>query len=83
MNGSWDIQQVLVASRQTEFRYEADAVRLAADATCAAAAERTRHQAADERTRRLSLVVPRPAAAATPTGCSGGHDSGEGQAVAA
>jgi hypothetical protein len=43
MNGSWDIQQVLVASRQANLRFEADTTRLAAAATQAASAERTRH----------------------------------------
>ncbi len=82
MTGYGDLQRQLVNSRQADLRHEADTVRLAADATFAAAAERSRHEAADERTRQLSLV-PAPAAAATPTGCSGGHESGEGHAVAA
>jgi len=43
MNGSWDIRQTLVASRQAELRHEADTTRLAATATNAASAERTRH----------------------------------------
>ncbi len=43
MNGSWDIQQALVASRQANLRDEADATRLATDATRSASAERTRH----------------------------------------
>jgi hypothetical protein len=43
MNGSWDIQRVLVASRQANLRFEADTTRLAAAATQAASAERTRH----------------------------------------
>jgi len=43
MNGSWDIQQVLVASRQASLRYEADTTRLASAAADAVSAERTRH----------------------------------------
>jgi len=42
MNGYGDLQRVLVASRQAELRHEADTTRLAADATFAASAERTR-----------------------------------------
>ena len=43
MNGFWEMQQALVASRQADLRREADTTRRAADATLAASAERTRH----------------------------------------
>jgi hypothetical protein len=48
MNGYGDLQRALVASRQAELRHEADTTRLAADATFAASAERTRHAEAGD-----------------------------------
>jgi len=86
MNGFGDLQRALVTSHQADLRSEADTTRLAADATFAAAAERTRHLMTDERTSHRSAplsLVPAPVAAATPTGCAGGHESSKGQAVAA
>jgi len=63
MSGSWEIQRVLVASRQADLRHEAETTRIAADATLAASAERTRH-AAEADTTRLMVATPRAAVAA-------------------
>lgn len=62
MNGSWDIQQALVASRQAELRHEADTTRLAATATNHASAERTRHAETGD-TEGHMVVAPRAIAA--------------------
>ena len=68
MNGSWDVQQALVASRQANLRYEADTTRLATDATLAAAEERTRHsEAADANTHGHMVGAPRAIAATQAT----------------
>jgi hypothetical protein len=76
MNGSWDIQQVLVASRQANLRHEADTTRIGTEAAFAASAERTRHAEAGD-TESQMVKAPQPitaaakpaaqSAAATPT----------------
>lgn len=63
MNGFWDIQRVLVASHQADLRHEADTTRIAAEATLAASAERTRHAAEDDTTGHM-VAAPRAGVAA-------------------
>lgn len=73
MNGFEEIQRALVASRQGDLRHEADTVRLAADATFAVTAERTRHATSEERTAVAARPTPtapvKARASAPPAGC--------------